>query len=261
MKLTPFKEIKKICSELLFKNYQPYKFRSKQYKHYHSVSNFFPFVSNDFTETRYVFDNAPLILNKDSHANLRHLVTLYDPEGCLILSKEYSCELPLFNVKLSSILNSSDVKYGSFTHHIKHTHKKTDDIVYHLRGYTYFSSTSSDHESMCHGNFGGIALDLNYKFVFLAKQRSAFTYTSQIYLDPCKKYSFYWNNPTEIPLHLSLMSNSLAELSNVVIKPKGTSVLDLFGYRGLVHFKSRLPIGRPVIIITDNNGFFDALHG
>ena len=208
-----------------------------------------------------MFDNAPYLLARSKNTSINHLITLYNRDGEIYASKETACDLPLFNINLADIFNIYGFEYGSFTHHIKHANHIKDNITFHLRGNTYYSPVSSNLETMCHGNFGGIALNHENKFISLAKQRSIFTYTTQMILESSKQYSFYWNNPTNSPLDVKMLSNDLENLSEYSISPKGTAIFQLESYTGLVHFQSRLPIGRPVIIVSDPTGFIDALHG
>ena len=261
MRNNQLSKIKEILAEVFFKEFQPYSFGSKRAKDYQSVSNFFPFISNNSLKTRYVFDNAPVLFERFKNNSIKHLITIYDHTGSVIASREVSCDLPLFNVNITDMLPSNSTEYGSFTHHIKYTKAINDHITFHLRGYTYYSSVSSNLETMCHGNFGGIALNREHKLIFLAKQRSIFTYTTQLILTSSKRYSFYWNNPTNSPLDVKMFSCDFGELAKHTVPPMGTAVFALDSYNGLVHFQSRLPIGRPVILICDQTGFIDALHG
>lgn len=261
MKSKYLSQLKRTFSEFLFKDFQPYSYLSKSCRSYQSVSNLFPVIMNDSLKTRYVFDNAPFLFERFNSNSIKHLITIYNRDGVISASREITCDLPLLNINLIDIHDSDNFDFGSFTHHIKRTNGIKDDIVFHLRGYTYYSSVSSDLETMCHGNFGGIALDYANNFISLSKQRSIFTYTTQLILDISKQYSFYWNNPTNSPLKVKMISHNFENLSEHIISPKGTAIFKLDSYKGLVHFQSRLPIGRPVILISNGNGFIDALHG
>ena len=133
---------KQVLSEILFKEFQPYSFLSKSRRDYQSVSNFFPVISNDAIKTRYVFDNAPFFSKKFKEKNVKHLITLYDRNGVVIASRESTCDLPLFNISFKEIIGSKSIDFGSFTHHIKYDNLNQDNIIFHLRGYTYYSSVS-----------------------------------------------------------------------------------------------------------------------
>jgi len=238
-----------------------------------NFSDFFMFRCDDF-ETVFIAENNLALLLAEP-INCRHAFYFFNSHGHLCGEHRDVSNSFHYLLKITKQMTNSE-KIGGFIHQTSYSNDliiedsilTSNRINFQHRGYTGYRKKTDENScySYMHGNFGGMYL-YDDSFLSLSRQRASHFYTPQIIIKPDRFYEFYFCNPTEKKLlvSISLIDKSLNSFKAVskVIKPKGSYLyeLDTFIYNQItnISWKTNLPVGRAAVF--ENNGFlFDVFH-
>ena len=238
-----------------------------------NVSDFFLFRCDNF-ETVFVAENNLALLSAKP-VECKHIFYFFTSSGNNCGKFEVSSSLFHYELQIDSQMTGGEL-IGSFIHQTVYSNESLkkesalilNQLIFQNRGYSGYKRKDSNYSnySFLHGNFGSMYIH-NGKLSSLSRQRSAHYYSPQIIIKIDKLYEFYFINPTNKKLNLSIFlknnSNNSSNSENVEIPPMGLYKYDLITSLENeicnISWKTNLPVGR-AIVFENNDLLFDVFH-